>query len=204
MPTTFEALLVLILFVLPGFILMRVITKARPHSETSDFRFIVSAILFGTIVHAIFGWWTIDVYLSYTAETLSEDGFWSFYLWFVGVILVAPTIFGFVLGKLAEVAWIDNLLVMFGLSVSDRMPTAWDEVFGSGKGYWIIVELNDGRKLGGFYSTNSFVSASPNPRDIYIEQVWEVGEDDNFLYQIEPDEGIWIEGAQIRLLKFFK
>ena len=81
--------------------------------------------------------------------------------------------------------------------------SAWDYIFSSRKSYWVILHLKDGRNIGGVYSSNSFTSAFPYKQDIYLEEVWRLDEDKNFIGKVERSAGIWIVADEISSIEFF-
>ena len=204
MPTTFQALLILVLFIVPGFIMMQTFTGARAYSERSDLKFVIQSALFGSLIHIFFAWWTIELYSSYVDGALLTDSFGQFYLWLAVVIFAAPALAGTIAGRLARNVRISAWFLNIGIPISQRVPTAWDEVFQDGCGYWVIIELVDGSKVGGKYSTNSAVATSPSSRDIYIEEVYNIDENDSFGDAMVGTKGAWVDGTQIKLIKFFE
>jgi hypothetical protein len=76
----------------------------------------------------------------------------------------------------------------------------------SDEGAWLIVELvghtsAEPRLVGGRYGRASAVGQTPSPHDLYLEQLYLVGEDDKGLRHltaaIEPPRGVYLSGSQI-------
>lgn len=74
----------------------------------------------------------------------------------------------------------------------ESVPTAWDKVAARRVDTWVSVELPDGRRVGGWFSTDSFVSTSSRSRDIYIEEQFTVREDGTLGERVENTAGVWV------------
>lgn len=74
----------------------------------------------------------------------------------------------------------------------ESVPTAWDKVAARRVDTWVSIELPDGRRVGGWFSTDSFVSTSPRSRDIYIEEQFVVREDGTLGERVENTAGVWV------------
>ena len=112
-------------------------------------------------------------------------------------VLVTPPIWSYLFLRLTKAKWISSLIV------SKQNP--WDWFFSKREPLWVIVELTDGRKIGGVFSTGSYASSYPSEQQIYLEKTWAIDENDHFLPdgEINRSKGIIISGKQIFLLKFF-
>jgi hypothetical protein len=80
---------------------------------------------------------------------------------------------------------------------------AWDYYFGLKKECWAIVTLNNGKKLGGKYSSKSFSSSSPEPDQIYLEEHWVVNEYGGLERARVDTLGILIISKDIENIEFF-
>ena len=81
----------------------------------------------------------------------------------------------------------------------------WDDIFSKRTPYWVIVHLKDQRRIGGLYGAKSFTSHSPAPPEIYLEQVWHIGDNGGFTgSSVDSTEGILIMGTEILALEFFR
>jgi len=61
----------------------------------------------------------------------------------------------------------------------------------------------DGRRIGGRYDTNSFTSSFPAEEQIYIEEVWKLGENGEFVSPIADSKGIMISAKDFEAIEFF-
>jgi hypothetical protein len=85
----------------------------------------------------------------------------------------------------------------------DPWPTPWDYIFSKRKALWVIVNLKDGRKIGGEFDRLSSASSYPDKQQIYLEKVWKLDEEGNFIEAIPRSEGIVILGEEISSVEFF-
>jgi hypothetical protein len=120
--------------------------------------------------------------------------------WF-GWIIVGPAFFGLLLGLTASKGWSRRILIKLGIRVVDVMPTAWDKTFGRLDACWVIVTLKDGSKIAGFCGAGSFASSDPKERDIYIERMYGLDEQD--AWQEIAKRGVLVPSGEIRCIEFF-
>jgi len=80
----------------------------------------------------------------------------------------------------------------------------WDRVFGSVQSYWIVIELNGGEIIGGMYDTKSFAPSYPAEEQLYLQQLWEIGENDEFVRPLERSHGAIISASAIKFIRFYR
>ncbi|HAT50376.1 MAG TPA: hypothetical protein DCS88_08580 [Alphaproteobacteria bacterium] len=59
------------------------------------------------------------------------------------------------------------------------------------------------RRVGGRFDQSSNASAFPKENQIYIEEVWELGENGVFKEKVNGTRGIIVQGKDISLVEFF-
>jgi hypothetical protein len=79
----------------------------------------------------------------------------------------------------------------------------WDYVFGKREPYWIIIHLKDNRRIGGKFDSKSFASSYPSAEKIYLEEVWKLDLDGNFVEPIKRSSGIIISNNDILAVELF-
>jgi len=84
------------------------------------------------------------------------------------------------------------------------IPKPWDYVFGNGQSYWVIIELSGGRIIGGTYRKESFASSYPAEEQLYLQQLWEIGENDEFVRPLERSHGAIISAGEIKLIRLYQ
>jgi hypothetical protein len=58
--------------------------------------------------------------------------------------------------------------------------------------------------LGGYFGENSFATSSPEPQEIYVEEVWRLDEDGRFVERVEGTDGAMVNREDCELIAFFK
>lgn len=72
------------------------------------------------------------------------------------------------------------------------------------KSYYVIVTLKNGRKIGGKYGLNSVSSSYPSPKEIYLEEVWKLKDNNTFdIKRVKQTEGILISESEISTIEFY-
>lgn len=210
MLTTAVAVLAAVALLLPGFIVVELAIARGARSSRSDLELALRALSYALVLHLAFGWWTAALVerVGRVAEWAGHVGALTLY---AGVVLVgAPVALGVALNfALARIERLEGPPPLWAAALgAGQARDAYDFAFQrvSDEGAWLIVELvghtsAEPRLVGGRYGRASAVGQTPSPHDLYLEQLYLVGEDDNGLRHltaaIEPPRGVYLSGSQI-------
>lgn len=64
---------------------------------------------------------------------------------------------------------------------------------------YVLVKMNNGAMFGGFLGADSFISSDPNERDLYIEEIFEIDAEDNW---VTNGHGVYLTGRDISSIEF--
>lgn len=214
MPATIDALVILVLLVVPGFVFARLVRAPMPRALVSGKNFLVRALLFSLVIHAIALPFTmamsdrisnyfITVAVSGPRQALHVDGL--VVIWLAIVLVLLPILLALVASRIWKAKWAQPFLERLGLSLVDMTPRAWDWFFLTQKrGCWIVAELKDGRMIGGEYGESSFASLNPHGNDLYVEAEYYVDERHTFFEKVPDSIGVWLNGSEIRSVHFYR
>lgn len=164
MPTTITAILVIVAFLMPGFIANRFLAFAYPSTEPSDTRAILTAITFSCLNYAILSPLLTVFWMKAWYENLGFLAGFTFFALFLAPILIA-----WLFIRVVESDWGRRRRRSLGLM--HPMPKAWDYFFHLGKPCWIVATLKNGRIFAGYYGGDSFASSFPADEDLYLEKL---------------------------------
>lgn len=151
--------------------------------------FVITLIYYGLSVPLI-GW-----ILSY------DQGLVKTLLWWA-LIIVGPFVCGLLLGVATQREWLRWIAVKLRLRTVHNTPTSWDWQFANCEAArFIMVTLTDGAIVAGIFGKQSFASTDPAERDIYIQELMDVGDDGLWAYRAEPT-GILLLAKEIRYVEF--
>ena len=121
--------------------------------------------------------------------------------WYVAglmmVLLVLPVVWPFLYRRLLRWRWLASKIQL-------PYPTAWDYFFDRRIPVFVLVQLRNGSKIGGYYGLQSYATSFPTEGDIYLETVYSVDEDGKFREPIVASDGAIIRKDQYELIEFFK
>jgi hypothetical protein len=187
-----DKLSLFLIFFIPGFISIKIYDLLIP-SEKRDFsKSIFEVIGFSAINFAALSWFII---LIHSGNFYRDHRLW-YLLALLIVIFVIPILWPIVLLKVLSWSPIAKRVI-------HPILKPWDYIFGKRNAYWVIIHLQDGRKIGGKYDKNSFASSYPAEEQIYLEEVWELDEKSAFKKRIDRSNGIIILGKDISSIEFF-
>lgn len=211
MPTTRDALIILVLFCLPGFLTDAVLSKQFARSKREVTELVLNVVLLSVVNYAIwvgpfiFLWWLRGVSppsLATYQQFLVRHPGWSFLLAFL-VFFVTPIAEGALGGWLARSPG-GRWFLAHVLDVRVRtIPKAWDYVFSQNRYFIVLATLTDGSKVAGGWGTESFASSYPNDEDLYLEVVYSLDDEGAVERPVPQSGGILLKRSDIRSLEFF-
>ena len=187
-----DKLLLFLAFFVPGFVSIKIYRLMIPSARVDWSANIVEAVAFGMLNFAVWSW--LIVYI-HRGNFYAEHMAWYVLSW-IGIVVLAPAIWPIIFVKLARWRPIARYII-------SPIPRAWDYVFGLREPFWVLVNLENGTRVGGRFGEASFASAFPAEEQIYIEQVWALDENGAFQRPIERSRGIVILGKDISSVEFF-
>lgn len=120
-------------------------------------------------------------------------------LWFL-YILVGPAFAGLLLGLNVRLGWLKSVLGRFKLHTVHAIDSAWDWRFSNCEDCFVTVVLKDETKWRGYIGSRSFMSSIPTERDIFIEKVYTLDEDETWTPR---ESGVWIAHGEIQSIEFW-
>ncbi|WP_156964087.1 DUF6338 family protein [Trabulsiella guamensis] len=162
----FGKVFVFVLFVVPGFISIKVYEAIHPSVKKESSKLIIDAVAYSCINYGI---WFLPAYFAEKCDLFVYSPF-LYYLLYLSVFLISPLLLPVVLHKLR-----------FSRFFKSRLPhpigRPWDFFFRNAPACWVVITLKDGSKIGGLYSGNAFASSSPEPEQIYLNESWHINSD---------------------------
>lgn len=187
-----DAIQIFILFVVPGFISIKIYELFFPCSETDSSKKIIDAISFGSINFGI-----LYIPISLVENSTMKSSCWfGYFIFYLFVIFLAPALWVWIWRKIRLSYW-------FQSRAPHPTQKPWDFVFSQRKEYWVIATLKNGKKIAGWYGYNSFASSTPASEQIYLEQSWELNSDGRFEKRHEQTAGVIILSKEIEVLELF-
>lgn len=181
-------------FLVPGLIVLFVrsqfITGRRPPHATVLLSYLTVSIIYYALALPL-----VDL-----VQSIQEPGYGKSLAWF-GLVFVGPAIFGLFLGINIQKGLFRRFLKWIHLNPVHVMPTAWDWKFGGMGEQWVLVTLKDGTRFAGFCGEDSFMSSDPAERDIYIQWVYDI--DDDNKWTPRGDNGVLITAGETSTIEFW-
>ena len=189
---TFDKILLITIFFVPGFIYLKAYRLLIAETKTDFSKDLYEALGYSFLNAIIF---------SYPIFIIHRDGLInnhpvSYFLILGLIVIVAPIIGAVIFQMLSKKKWYSRFLIT-------PTKSSWDSFFSNRESYFVIITLKNGRKIGGKYGLKSYSSTYPNPKEIYIEEVWELNEKNGFIKKVEQTEGILITENEISTIEFF-
>jgi hypothetical protein len=205
---TGTAILILGVFVLPGFITL--IFRERLYivrGHEAPFERLLSALLYSALIYGVLlvvghaaGLQKVDlVEFHYGEKSLGDD-----LLAALAIFLLAPTAITVVGSRwMASKTLRPWILRLVGSSGAHSATSAWNQLFNDHGSCLIRATLADGRIVGGFYDRGSLAGYSEQVPDLYMSQRWEIDDNGWFAGPADRSLGIWLSGESIVSLEIY-
>lgn len=190
-PENFSVLLQL---VVPGFVIVYVrnqlVANRRLPISEAIVGYLAMSFVYQALVFPLATWLRA---LSLTAEVkgLAE----------LLISIVLPAVLGLVIGVNARLGWTRWLFARFRIALNHPVNTAWDWRFGGQEECWVMAVLKDGTKWLGHLGPDSFISTDPGERDIYIQTVYTIEDDNSWTFK---GSGVWLPQSELQSLEFWR
>ena len=180
------------IFLLPGFLIINIIDSTNPPKRQFELTYILKCLLYSLINCAC-----CSPLYSIIANIKCEFLYW---LLFVTATILVAVVIGVIVSFIKQKNIIIRFLAKFNISSFPSTPTAWDYVFSKQESYFVIVTLNNGERVRGWYSNNSFASSDQDNKDLFIEKAFFYEKNGKWIEDKESS-GLYIPGNQIKLIE---
>jgi|GEM_PF-282825 len=189
--TSPDKLLLAVLFLIPGFVAMKVyaILSSGPRIDAS--KSAIDAVAFSCCNYAVFA---LPLYGMYHEDWARRHPVAYGVAW-GGILLVGPVLCAVGIFSLRRAKWLSRWL-------PHPVDRAWDYVFGRREMSYLIVTLTSGKRIGGAYGPNSFASSYPADPELYVEAAWDVDDAEGFVRRHDYTRGMLIAGSAIESIEF--
>jgi hypothetical protein len=206
-PPTGTALLILVAFVLPGFVTLLISERTHVVRDTSSaFERLLYALYYSVLTYSLLAF--IGWCLGFTRRSVIWD---YHHQQSVGKLLLFA--FLAILAIPATIATVSRLWLGTGIrnwvieklriNPSHRTATAWDHFFEQGTEAFVRATLSDGRVIGGYYGPGSFATYGEQGRDLFISTQWELDDDGWFKKAAVASLGIWLPKDSVVSLEVY-
>ncbi len=188
-----ENLQLILVFVVPGFVAMKVfgllVAQDKPTAASS----LLEAITYSMINLGVMSWLVLLLQqnVRYSRHPL------LFILGTLLVLVVSPVMLAVAVYRLRTSPFLRRWIL-------SPAPSGWDHFFHKRQACFVLFHLKTGKMLGGFFGTGSFASAYPANPDIYVEQVWRVDEYGRFMEKVEGTAGGFIPMSEVHRVEFLE
>lgn len=206
---TGTSILILAIFVLPGFItlLFRERFYVIPGQET-PFERLLQALFYSALVYGIalgagliLGLDKDDIVAFHDGQKSLIEDFCAAAILFLALPLALSFLGSHWSSSERLRPW---LLRLAGSSEAHNVRSGWNELFGKQGGALIRATLSDGRVVGGFYGKPSMAGYTEHTQDLYISERWELDDDSWFLGPAQSTLGLWLPRESIVSLEVYE
>ena len=197
MPTTFSAVLVIVAFVIPGFIASRILSFAYSRSAIAEGQAILEAITLSCLNYALLSWLLAWAWIQhwYQQPLLLATVVFC-------ILFVTPVVIALILVKIFDTDWGLRLRLSYG--VAHPVLKAWDSFFRRGRLCWVVATMKGGRIFAGYYGPNSYASSFPADEDVYLEKLCKLSPKGKIEGVAEFTAGGIIQMKNVETLEFFE
>ncbi len=187
-------------FVVPGFILDSMVSALLPRRVEDAKLFLLRFLTFSCVNYALWSWL---IYLLFQSEFFAAHSWAAATAWFL-IVFLSPVLLGLGLAKLNQRGVVRAMLQRLGFNPVHIIPTAWDWKFSATQEpVWVMVTLKNGDAVCGLFGSSSFASSVPEERDLFLQEVYRVGEGLHWEPVVNSD-GILFRAGEIKHIEFWR
>ena len=179
----------------PGLIVLFVrsqfLTGRRPSHSAALLSYLTISVIY----------YALALPLVHFVLSIDEPGNSKLLLVWFALIFVGPALLGLLLGVNIQKDLFRRVLQYCGLNPIHVIPTAWDWKFGNMTDEWVLVTLKDGTRFAGFCGGKSFMSSDPNERDLYIQWIYDIDDQNNWTPR--GDNSVLIAAGEVQTIEFW-
>lgn len=191
---TVDKFLLFMFAVVPGVIAIQTYSLKCPGQKREIGTSITEAMVYSAI-NLILWWWWVHPYI--TKPPASIDQTYLTFTLFV-VCIVSPVALALGWYKLRTTNFFHHRLAL-----DHPIPRAWEHFVKNHRQCWYLFHLKKGGMVGGYFAENSYASTYPQDQEVYVEHVWRVDENGEFLEKVEGTLGCLIRLAECERVEFF-
>ena len=202
-PSSVTQLLILLLFVVPGFVYQAVRISVRGRLpldielSTRIVRAIVLSGIFALVYLMVLGDLLIDAAQG-KGWGFEHPRVGAFFALLGGIIIPA----GLALVRLPDWNWIARVRTRVPeITRYDPTPTAWDKTFQNASQCFIRISMKDGTWIAGYYGSESYATSYPETQQVFLEQAFFVSDDGTLGQRIEGTLGVMVDCSDIQFLQ---
>ena len=79
--------------------------------------------------------------------------------------------------------------------VYSSSTSSWDDAARRLRPTWVRIQYSDHVWLGGYLGATGFINATPEPRELFLEEAWQLSETGEFERAIDGSLGVWVNCA---------
>ncbi len=190
-----QTLVLFLFFVVPGFITVRTYDLIVPSERRNFGESFIDIIAYSFVVLAISVWpflWVVN-----HQGSLSTGLYYLlFALTLVLVFFITPV------GVAMLYHWV-RTRDYFKDKVVQPSPTGWDWFFGGVPTCYVLFHLKSEEVVGGFYGGKSSASSYPQEQQVYVEEIWDLNDDLEFVRKRPNTAGAIINREDCNLIELF-
>ena len=187
-----DKVLLFTIFFIPGFISMKVYRMFIAGKKVDFTKAVLEVLGFSSINFALMLWLIVLIHRN---NFFSNHIIWYLVLMIV-IMFLCPIVWAVLIVYLSK----SRFFRKFALS---SLKSPWDYFFDKRKSCWVIINLNNNERIGGVYSNDSFASAYPQKEQLYLEELWDLDADGNFMRKKHRTKGIIVLTKDIKSVEFY-
>jgi hypothetical protein len=217
--------LVLLAFVLPGFIVTQLAESRRAtRGSGGDLEIVLRSLWYSLVLNLIVfaTGWTTQIYKDVESGNAWEKHTLAVGVFAATVVFVVPVMLGTILSHRLRSREQRGQLRSFDYALGGRdARQAWDYMFEHLDGGYVVLQLQtlpgtssaavgdqhrwDGTTIVGKYGKKSWATQTPSPRyDVFLEEVWPADVSGQILGTFQPSRGLWINADNVAALYYLE
>jgi hypothetical protein len=201
MPTSWVALAVALLAIVPGFLATTTWARNRTwRGPANDLRTVLQSLALSGVIQVLVAPLT-QIWIVPVRHRLEHHAGRTA-VWFLLTVLVIPVLLGLVSARLTDAIFNPRRQREYGPVVQALVwffrapwpPSVWDWTFTTevADGRFVLAEFTDGSRVGGVFAKGSIAVTTPDVQGVFLVEEWRLDEAGDFVDPVPGSRGILI------------
>lgn len=194
---SWETVVYTCVFLLPGYIVSKFIGFGFPVSRSTDGKRLLSWLLYSVVVNAV----CFPLYGCIHDAVAANKAIFLFLI--VCVAVVASLIIAGVVVFVQRKQPLKKVFELIGGEYINPIATSWEYCFSKREETYVIVTMDEGKRVYGLYGCKSYASSDMDNCDLYLEKTYSINKECEWV-ENEGNRGVLISKDRILCVEFLE
>ncbi len=203
MPQSFITILLILIFIVPGYIIKKVQELFVTFEKLSRFEITIECIIYSCLNYAL--WTPYLLYLYGLSQTNIFSQNLKVFLPLILMVFISPVVLGIITGYVTQQQYFYKFLCRIfkksGISIKTPGTEIWDKAFDRPVKFWVRIHLSNDKIYEGLAEQ---ISTYPFQKQLYLTNVGVVNEKGEKERELDTVSGVYIKADNVEVIEILE